>query len=556
MHRSLSQRVGNAVRLAEVIQVLVRHGFADLVQRTGLHEGLPARVLRRLRLIKAPSGEPETLGNRMCAVFTELGPTFIKFGQILSTRPDIVPPDVREALGRLQDRVAALPFDEMAAMVVQELGAPPHELFASLDETPVASASLAQVYQATLPNGAQVAVKIQRPGIETVIRSDLRLMRRIAEWIQEHVSDALWMNPVEVLDEFERSIRRELDFIVEAHTIERFRINFANDPRVFVPRTYSELSSSRVLTMSWIDGIRVDNLDAYPDQQCDPATVALVGCDVLCRQVFHHHLFHADPHPGNIRVLSHNRVAFLDYGMVGHLERNDVAAIADALRAVFHGDAEECVRAALRFTRTGDVPDRDRLVHEIADFIAFEAPTVVAGGKVARAVEQLAETLRRNHLELAPRFSLLLKALATIESTGYSLDPSLDMAAVIKPFIDEIIANRYKPFQILDDIRSDLSSFARLANQFPEDILQLSRMLRMGQLKIQLNHEKLNHLAEVTDRASNRLTVGVITGAVIVGSSLLISAKVGPHNLGLAGYLIAAVLGLALVISILRSRVY
>jgi ubiquinone biosynthesis protein len=553
-YRSLGKRVGNVVRLAEVVQVLVRHGFADLVRRAGLHEGIPAKLLRGLRLIEAPSGEPETFGRRLRAALTELGPTFVKCGQILSTRPDLISPDLCAELERLQDRVTTLPFEKMSMVLEEDIQGTVEELFGSFDTEPVAAASLSQVYRATLKTGQVVGVKIQRPNIDKVIEADLRLMRGVAEWIVEHVEDLDWFNPLGIVDEFARSIRRELDFTVEAHSIERFRENFKESKEVFVPATYSDLSGRRVLTMDWVEGVRIDALDQYAERNCDPKTVASTGCHVLCRQVFEHRLFHADPHPGNVLIMRDNQIAFLDYGMVGHIEQPDVAAIADLLRAMFREDAAACVDAILALSLSEDFTDRTALEYEMAEFLAFEGYAIISSGQVGRGIERATDVLRRHHLELAPRFSLLLKALVTIESVGHVLDPNLDMVPIIRPYVERIVARRYSPWAILGDLYSDIAGLARLGRQLPADIQQLMRTFRRGQFKVQLHHEGLHKLSAVLDRASNRIAFGVITGSIIIGSSMLMTTDIGLHGLGLAGYLAAGLLGLSLVISIIRSR--
>jgi len=553
---TLGQRVGNVVRLSEVVQILVRHGFADLVRRAGLHEGIPAKLLRGMRLIDAPTGEPETVGTRLRAALTELGPTFVKFGQILSTRPDLLGNELCAELSKLQDNVDALPFEEMAPVVNAEAGAEVEELYAEFDKAPVAAASLSQVYRATLKTGEKVAVKIQRPGAEGTVESDLSLMRRIAEWVAEHVDEMDWIDPVGIVDEFARSIRRELDFSIEARLIDRFRQNFDGVASILVPRTYPELSGKRMLTMDWVDGVRVDALDQYAARNCDPKTVAATGCEILCTQVFEHRLFHADPHPGNIFITHDNQIAFLDYGMIGHLERTDAAVLTDVLQALFREDAAAFVETALTLTTSGEPEDRKALEHEIADFIAFEAQAILRGGEIGQGIELMVDILRRNHLELAPRFSLLLKGLATIEAVGHKLDPEIDMTAIIQPYVERLVAARYSPLRVMMDAHESMVALLKLGRDLPGDLQRLLRMLRNGQLRMQVNHEGLEHLSAVTDRASNRIAFGVITGALIIGSSVLMTTGAAARNVGLAGYVIAGVLGLALAISILRSRNY
>ncbi len=555
-YNTLKKRVGNGLRLADVVRVLLRHGFADLLRRIGVYEGIPAKILRGIRVIEAPSPERHDVGYRLRAALTELGPTFIKLGQLLSTRPDLVGHDMAKELCRLQDQVAPEPFDIMKPAIEKALGGPISEMFSEFPEEPVAAASLSQVYRARLKTGQTVAVKVQRPKAPGTIQADLSLLRGAADWAAEHSVDLGLMDPKGMVEEFERAISRELDFMLEARVIDRFRANFENNAFVFVPRTYPDCCANTILTMDWIDGVRVDAVERFPERHSDPKIVAFRGCDVLCKQVFRDHLFHADPHPGNILVTKNNQLAFLDYGMVGHLERSDVQAMADLLRAVFDENPEGCTQAVLMFTSDGEVDDPEALEHDIAEYIAFQAKAVVAGGMVGKAIEQVIVVLRRHKLRLAPRFSLLLKALATIESTGRQLDPDMDMIPVIRPYVEQIIAERFSPMAILGDVRQEFTSLLHLARQFPGDVRHLLRMLRRGKFQIHLQHEKLNYVAAVLDRASNRLTVGVITGSIIIGSSLLISTGSAVRHIGMAGYLMAGVLGLALVISILRSKNY
>ncbi|MEA3365975.1 MAG: AarF/UbiB family protein, partial [Candidatus Hydrogenedentes bacterium] len=514
----------------------------------------PAKVLRGLHLMKAQSGEPETQGRRLRAALTELGPTAVKFGQILSTRPDFVGPEIAKDLGQLQDRVQAVEFETIKPVLEEELGAPVADLFFEFNEEAVASASLSQVYSAITRTGKRVAVKVQRPGVRRIIDADLALMRSIAELVAEHVSDIAWMDPVGMVDVFARSVKRELDFGIEARIIQRFQKNYEGDPHVFVPRVYAELSSDRVLTMDWVDGVRVDDIPEYGRFRSNPHTVAVTGAETLCKQVFEHRFFHADPHPGNIMLVGENRIAFLDYGMVGSLEESDTMAMADVLRAIFRHDADAAVQTMLQFTTSGDVDNYGALVHEVADYIAFDAEAIIASHEVGKAIDRLTAILGKYKLQLAPRVSLLLKALVTVESTGRALDPQIDMVPIIQPYVKRIVTQRFSPAQLAREARKNMVLFMRLGREMPTDVSNLMRMLRRGKLKIQLNHQGLGHLAAAIDRASNRVTVGLVTGSIIVGSSLLLAADIGARTLGLGGFIFAGLLGITLVISILRSR--
>lgn len=552
-YRILSRRVGNAVRLAEVVQILVKHGFADAIQRLGISGSLPTRMARRLLGQEEPKSAPETIGARLRAALTELGPTFVKFGQILSTRPEIVGNAIAMELSVLQDRVPPVSFKEIEAALERAVGGPLEEVYAEFDQTPIASASLSQVYRARLHDGASVAVKVQRPQVYGVVRSDLNLLRSIAEWVVEHVEDFDWMDPVGTVDEFERSILRELDFTIEASIIERFAADFADTEMVFVPEVYRDISNDEILVMDWVDGIRVDSVDRFPERNCDPKQVAAIGCEMINRQVFEHRLFHADPHPGNIFVMRDNVIAFLDFGMVGHLERGDAASMVDLLRSVFEEDASACVRSLLMLTTTRDAQDPVGLEHEVSDFIAFRARTVIGGGRLGETIETLTEILHRHQLQLSPRFSLLLKSLATIESTARTLDPDLDIIPIMQPYVERIIAERYDPKAIALDMQRQGLAFVRLARNLPQDVHDLVGLARRGKLKVQLEHEELGKIARVTDRAGSRIAIGIVIAALILGSSVVLASGIGYSTLAFAGFAAAGAVVTLLLASMLRS---
>ena len=553
-YTKIGRQTVNAVRFAEIAQVLIRHGFADLMQRGGLHKGWPGKLLRGMRLMRAPVGEPATFGTRLRAALTELGPTFIKFGQVLSTRPDLIGHKVAEELSGLQDRVVPLDFSVISPIIEAELKKPLKELFASIDPAPVASASLSQVYRAVLPSGETVAVKAQRPEIERVIESDISLMETVAEWIGQHADDVRFVDPKGIVEEFARSIRRELDFEIEGRAAMQFAANFADDPDIIVPKLYGEYSARRVITLEWIDGVPINNLAAYAGRNSDPAVVAQTGCRALCDMVFKHYLFHADPHPGNIFLTQDSRIAFLDLGMAGHLEEGDVRAFSDLFYAVFNRDTEQCLDAVLLLTAKEEPFNRAPLAHEISEYIAFEAPMIIAGGQVVRGLEIMVQILLRHNLELGPRFSLLLKALVNIEKVGLQLDPDMDMTPVIRPYVENVVLYRFTPKHLYKEVQAHAAGYLRLSRQAPTDIAYLLRQLRSGKLKLHIHHEHLETLAATIDRSSKRNAVAVVIAALIIGSSLLFSTDAPLARLGIIGYLAAGVLGFMLIISILWGK--
>ncbi|HOQ88866.1 MAG TPA: AarF/UbiB family protein [Candidatus Hydrogenedentes bacterium] len=549
-HTRLGRNTVNAIRMAEILRVFARHGFADVLRRLGFHESLPARMLRGLNLLEEPAGPPETFGERLRLALQELGPTFIKFGQVLSTRPDLVGHGIAGELGQLQDRVPPLPFEHIRPMVEAAAGAPLASAYKTFEEQAVAAASLSQVHRAVTSDGKVVAVKVQRPDAVRTIQSDLLLLQSVAEWLAERM-DTRALDPVGIVNEFARSIRREMDFTIEARAARQFGENFRHDDRVIIPDVVEELSNDRVLVLEWIDGVRIDAVEEYESRNSDPAVVAKLGAETLCVMVFEHHLFHADPHPGNILLARDNRIAILDLGMAGYLDAQDAERLADLFWAIFTNDARACMEAILALSTGADPGNPEALAHELAEFIAFEAKTIVSGGQVARGMERALEIIRRHGLELAPRFSLLLKALATIEVVGRTLDPQLDMLPILRPHIERLITRRFSPAGMARQGREQARLWWRFSRQVPEDLAEVLRQLRRGRVKIQVHHEHLEALGRTIERASRRNAIAMITAALIVGSSLVITTDSALVRVGILGYLVAGVLGLYLVLTML-----
>lgn len=552
----LGRHTVNAVRLGEVLQVFIKHGFADLFERIGLSQNLPARLLRGMKLVQAPDGDPSTLGRRLCNAFTELGPTFVKFGQVMSTRPDVLGETLARELSALQDRVEPMPFQEMRLVIEAQLGASLEDLFASFDRSPVASASLSQVYHATLHSGEEVAVKVMRPGIEKRIESDVSLMKQVAEWALEVLEEAQIVDPPGIVDEFARSIRRELDFTIEARVTDQFRENFADVDYVKVPQVYHAHSARHVLTLEWIDGVRVDKVEEYEARQSSPEEVAINGCEALCLMVFEHHLFHADPHPGNLFLTQDNQLAFLDLGMAGHLERSDVSAIADLFLAIFHKDAGECVEAILTLASDGEIEDREKLEHEIAEFIAFEAQIIVNSGELSKGLERAVEILHRHHLRLAPRFSLLLKGLATIEIVGRQLHPDLDFIPILEPHVRKLITERYQPSFLFHDAQQNALSLFKLMRQAPGDATALLQQMRNGRLMVRLKHEQAAQMMQAMDRASSRLALAIVMASLVIGGSIAATSTGQIHAFGASAFVVATLVATGYVASIIWFRKY
>lgn len=541
----------NTIRLGEIFQVFAKYGFYDILSRLGLLQKLPWSVYRQIK-----EGFPVidvSWGERLRMALTELGPTFIKMGQILSTRPDLVGFSVAKELSLLQDRVAPMPIDTVKEVVEKSLNKPLSELYKEFDAKPVAAGSLSQVHKAMLPDGTPVAVKVKRVGIDSVIESDIQLMMTIAQWLED-TPEVGFLKPTGIVREFSRSIRRELDFSIEARIINQFRRNMLGVKNVIVPRVYKSHSTLEVLTMDWIDGVRVDQFEEYERRRCDRKVIARLGCEILCKMVCEHRFFHADPHPGNIFITYDNTIAFLDLGMAGYIDERDVMLLSNLLMAVFKQDAHSCVEAILALTGRPTHPDTVALEHEISDFIAFEAQQILSSGEVGKGIERAIQILRENGLELVPRFTLLLKALATVESVGRSLDPELDFVSIIKPYLESFLLQRYEPANIAKELYRYLETFSRFLLDVPENLTEITTLIRSGEIKVRVHHEYLEKLSTIIDKSSSRMSLSLLTASLIVASSLLITTSSSVRTLGTIGFVIAGLLGIYIILSILFSR--
>ena len=555
----ITRGIRNAKRLAEVVRVLARHGFGEVVARLHLLDAIPARLAAGLRLTPDSAKQQASRGERLRAVLVELGPTYVKLGQVLSTRPDLIPPDICADLETLQDRVPPVSNEEAAQVILDELGLSPGEVFGSFEETPVASASISQVHRATLKDGTAVAVKVQRPGIAAVIDADVELLGSVAQWVVERGIQTPGFDPAGTVEEFSRSVRRELDFVHEARTAERFARNFSGCDIVHFPTVYPDVSTSRVLAMEWIAGTSLRDTDRLCQEGHDLRRIAQHGVEVVLRQIFEHGLFHGDPHPGNIFVLPGDVICLLDYGMVGQLTPDDTERFADLLLAVFHKDVSQATSAVLELAATDAAPDRKALERDLHEFIEFDAERIMEGLAFGEAMNHVVGILRQHSLVLPARYTLLIKALATMEQVGRDLDPSLDIAAQMRPYVEQLLKRRYSARRVVSDVSRALRETVTLGRSLPGDVRELVASFRRGGFKIAFRPEDIHRVTEVHERSANRMTFGMIIGALIVGSSLLMQLSSGPSFLGLpviglVGYLIAAVLGLAMVFSMWRSR--
>lgn len=543
-------------RFRQISAVLVRYGFGEFLDRAGL--GTIFQRARRLFLRRPAAIIQLNYCQRIRRALEELGPTFIKLGQVLSTRPFLIPPDLVLELSKLQDQVAPFPFAQARQIVEQEFGKSLSELFTSFEEKPIASASLAQVHRASLPNGTSVAVKVQRPGIKSVIDADMSILKTLADLAVRHIPESRSYDPQGLVEELAKTTRQELDFVNEGQNIEIFRSNFAELAEVRIPKVFWSLTTSLVLTTEFIQGTKISELSQLKARGLDPKLIAQRGAEIVCKQVFDYGFFHADPHPGNILILDDNIIAPLDFGMVGTLSESQMEELSDILSAFAEGNVQRIVRVFLESEIVDENVNLRRLEIDISGFLHRVKRRPLGRLNMKDLFWEAYQIFKRYDMKARAELMLLSKALVTYEELARNLDPEFQMAEQIKPYVSKLIKKRFAPGQFIKDTIGGLSDIRKLASDLPFEVKRILQKSRKGEMTLEMRHKDLDKLMLEIDRSSNRLSFALIIAAIIVGSSLIIRSEIGYKVfgfpvLGLLGFLFAGILGVGLVIAIIRS---
>jgi ubiquinone biosynthesis protein len=543
-------------RYRQIIGVLVRYGFGDLVSRAQSRYflRLPIRQIRN-RVTKLSH---LTTAERMRLAFEDLGPTFIKLGQILSCRPDLLPPSFLKEMSRLQDDVPPFPYQDAKLLIESQLGRPLEELFLSIESEPVAAASLASVYRAVINTGEEVAIKVQRPGVDKVLEADIRILKELAQLAEHHMLEARSYEPTRIVDEFARTVRREIDFVREGRNIERFRKYFAHDKTVHIPRVFWEYTASKVLTTEYISGIKISDLEGLDAAGLDRKAIALNGANLTLKEVFEFHFFHADPHPGNLFVLTNAVIAPVDFGMTGTIDEEVAANMSALFTAVLNRDVNTLIDILLSMGVASEPIDRKGLKAEIVDLLDQYHGVPLKEVNVGKAIEEHMRIIRRYRLRPPADLVIMARALLVSEGVARMLYPEFNIVEYARPFARKVITQGLDPTKELYELARTSRDALRLAKRLPSDGQHLLNKMMKDEFRIGLDHKGLDRFITELDRSSNRLSFAVVIAALIVGSSVVFRAGTGPTlfgypMLGLAGFLMASVLGLWLLVGIIRS---
>lgn len=550
-------------RIRQIIAVLSRHGFGHLVERMGLQRFIS--VGRRLITFKRGPASEHRLNapERFRMVFEELGPSFIKLGQVLACRPDMLPIEYAKEFCKLTDSVSPFPFADARRIIESERNASLHTLFSEFAPVPVAAASIAQVHRARLIDGTEVMVKVQRPDIEDSIERDISILRGLADLVQEHIPEMAVYNPRGVVEEFSRSIRKELDFYIEASNAQQMRSNFAKSDLLYVPKIHAALSGKRVLVLELLEGIRIDEFERLEQAGFHRSELSRKGAEVFFQMVFQDGFFHADPHPGNIFVLPDGRLGLVDFGIMGRVTEENMQYFADTFVALAEHDFERLVQ---QYINIGFVPEETvniekfqrELREELAEFLEPYYGMTATQIDFVSYVDRLTQMSIRYGLRMPQTLYLVNKTLLTMEGLLRQLDPDFNFVQVATPYVTRLIRRRKDPRRAFRALRKNVSDLYDLASVAPKQAQSLFRKMLRGEVRFRVQHEDLHHLIRDLDRSSNRIAFSLITAAVIVASSIIIHAGAGPRLFdipvfGLIGYVIAGLFGLWIMIGIFRS---
>ena len=551
-----SRTYRNLGRYREILTILFKYGFGELIDTLKIEQYL--EISLQMLFKKQPKNlEKLSRPERIRLVFEELGPTFIKFGQILSTRPDLIPYEYAKELEKLQDDVPPFEYNDVRRIIWEDFGQSVDAVFQSFEEKPMAAASIGQVHRAKLESGEEVVVKIQRPDIRKIIEVDLEIMLHIGYLMERHLEEFDIQHPTRLVSIFARTIEKEINYKIEAANTEHFGRQFLDNPTIYIPKVYHDLTTNRVITMEYVKGVKASEIVTLREEGYDLVEIADRVASLLMDQFFVQGFFHADPHPGNILILPENVICYVDFGMMGRINRRERHDFADLIMYIVRRNERKVVDVILKLVEVHGPVNRSELESDVAELIDSYLGLPLKHLEVGPIMQQLLELVSRHKLCLKPNLYLVVKAAATVEGLGRVLNPDFEFVEHAEPFIKKLQLERYHPQNIAGDLLESGAELFELLKEIPGELREILRLTRQGRIKIEFEHRGLESLLTHLDRTSNRIAFAIVIAAQVVGSALIVLADVPPKwydipVIGLLGFLVAVIMGLWLLISMLR----
>ncbi|SHH53049.1 ubiquinone biosynthesis protein [Caloranaerobacter azorensis DSM 13643] len=554
MRLFLYKRRKKLKRYREIAKILTKYGFDMIAERIDNRS-----IISKMFIRSKKYSQKYTRGERIRFTLEELGPTFIKFGQILSTRYDILPKDIVDELSKLQDEITPFDLDTAKSIIRDELGKDLEDVFIEFQEEPLAAASIGQVYRGVLKDGNKVVIKVQRPNIDEIIKQDIDILYTLARLFDDILKKKMVISTRDIVEEFSYFIRKELDYTYEAQNCERFRMYFKNDERVVIPKTYWEYTTKKVLVMEEIKGIKVSDIDEIDKMGFNKEKLSELGAKVFLEQIFIHGFFHGDPHPGNILVLSENKISFIDFGVVGYLDNLTFEFITTLLRAAIDRDIDKIVESLYKMNAISAETDEIGLKKELFFIINYYFDLPINKINFGEAFNEIMSIAYKYKLKMPSQLTLLIKSIITIEGTGKKLNPHFNLSRISKEIIKKITKRKFNPKsvtkKIIDTTTENIENIFEITNRVNDILYKIDK----DKLKIKMEIEGLNKLEKEIYIMTNKLALSLIISSIIVGSSIIIQAHTGPEILGMSafgliGFLAAGILGVSLIVSILLNK--
>jgi len=553
----LIKEVRDIGRFNEILGVLFEEGFDFLLAKIQLKHYIPLTKRLKSRLKKNKELKPEVM---LRHTLERLGPTFIKFGQVLSIRPDLVPKEYSNELEKLQDRVPSFPYSEVKKIIEKEFGKSINHVFLHFEEKPVASASISQVHRAVLKTGEEVAVKVQRPEVNHLMETDIEIMYYFAKLLEKYFEKMKKYSPVRIVNEFKEWTERELDFRVEARNAKRFYENFKGSKTVHIPKVYENLTTEKLITMEFVNGVELHDIEEIKKRKLNFNIIMRNGFNALMTQVFVHGIFHADPHPGNIIVMRDNSLTFIDFGIVGYFDEKLKNKCIDLIYGIVEQDEELIMDVLLSMGMVSDEINYEQLKSDIGFIISPLQHSSMKEIKLSKMLEEILEIALKHKLKVPAAFVLFGKTVITLEGIAIEYDPNFKLIETARPFIEKVIAKRKNPLYIFKNLMHNMNRYKRFAEDLPEKVELALEKIQRGSIKVDIEDTNLKKLVKEIDISSNRITYGLLITSLLITSALLIQVHKGPTIFGIPflsffSFFLAATLAFILFISIVREKI-